>query len=743
MFTVIIAEKDILEGFEKYRLFLSPLLQDCDTAFCEWNNEAESLEAMVPSLYNTIAKKNEWRAVVIQSADRHQKNPFDFTGYGERADIARKPDWDKMAERRVNRFACYERAMQNPLTKITSSLCGAPVQNVVIDDRELYKAIVSGDIHMSVVMLSKQLEHTNISELVRHLSGAGKTKVIQFIDEEKVPELLQRITDCDAEAIVQLIGQDKIIRFIKMIGKDDPRYSDPEYAEFVLENTKKAELMSTLSPAFDYKNVEPSEIICVALRTYDSEEYDNHIRWQTVNEHEYSRFSEFNLYVDKLKFIAFDVEDDDHKHFEYDMIRFLSFVLILAQNETPFGAMLKNRLYSADCENDRKSLSLLLSAYDTKLQKTIVMLKGMQEDALASDAKAGSSSTFMAMLESPVSIPLVLDKGVDVNELRVKYKELGLANECPSDEGAYFERQYFSLRKKFQQYVKQPRRALIRATEDLRMSNTVNDSEALYLSAFQLDDVVESINDAEQSMVSTVTANIYNTARYNETMEEAKRNVNKGIATRMTKRVTVWAGIIALAVYLIGFIPLFITSANSVGSFAFSGLFTAAACGAFAICGLCCLFVLRRRLVARFKQFNAVMSGIVGEITAIMHQFSRYLTYACTFMRGFSAVNRMQEYEKTGVVEYKMYKKHIQDMQRAREEFKVLFSNIVLSKEVDFSHIETYEYDFTQTLDYVFDIPFDAVPSGEVEFMREGNSVDVPIGYVKAITLKREELYDV
>lgn len=743
MFTVIIAEKDIIDGIDRYRLFLNPLLQRGDIAFCEWNRQGESLEAMVPALFSTIAKQSDWRAVIVQSAGRHQKNPFDYTGYGENGGISYKKDWDKMLGRRVKRFACYDEAIKNPLAKLTLSLCGVPSLNSVIDDRGLYDSIISGDTHIGEMMLSKQLEQINISELARDFAGERKPMLAQFIDESRQPELMGRISDKNAAAIIETIGLDKLVRFIKTIGGEDPRFSDPEYAEFLLENTKKAEVFGTLSPAFDYKNLMPSEVVCVAMRTYDSEEYDTKIQWKSYNDLEYSRFAEFNLYADKLKFIAFDVEDDDHAHFDYDFIRFLCFVLILSGNEIPAGAMAKNRMYCADCENDTKALSILLSAHDAKLQKTIFRLRKMQEDALALDNRKSSSASFIKMLESPVSIMLLLDEDVNIDALKVKYDQLGLAQDCPSDEHAYFEWQYWSLRKKFQQYLKQPRRALIRAADDLRHVNSIEDREALYLSGFQIDDVVDNINEAEQNMVSTVTANIYNTSRYTEKMEEARHVVDNGIETRMSRRAAVLSGIIAIAAYLLGFVPLVISAFNTAGSFSFSVLFALIACGVFAICGVVCLFILRHRLINRFKHFNYVMSGIVGEITEVMHQFSKYLTYACTFMRGFSVMNQIKEYERAGTVEFKVYKKHINDIQKIREEFQALFNEIDLTHDVDFSDIDEYEYDFTKAANYSFGLPFEESPACEIEFMQKGNMIDLPVSYIKSITLKREELYDI
>jgi hypothetical protein len=747
MFTVIIAEKDIIEAFEKYRLFLTPLLQSNNFKFCEWDPEAESINKMAPALHDMIAGQNDWRAVILQSAGRHQKNPFDYTGYFERDGVSRSTDWDKLRDRRAKRFECYEKAIGNPLTKLTSSLCGAPVSNALVDDRDLYNSIISGIIHPGEMILAKQLEQVNIPELVTGFKeeAENRKKLAQFTDEANRDKLLELLSEKDVAGIFNMIGADGIINFVKLIGEDDPRFSDPEYAEFLLENTKKAELFESLSSDFDFKDIPPSEVVCIALRTYDSEEYDERIQWTDYNEQDYSRFSEFNLYADKLKYIVYDIEENDHSRFENDLTRFCSLILIIAENEIPFGVMSKNRLYKTDCIVDINALSLLFMAYDTKLHKTLLLLKEKQEEALAEDAGRSSSESFIKVLETPVAIPLTLDKENSVNDLRVKYDKLGLSTNCPSDEHAYFEWQYFDLRKKFQQFLKQPRRSLIRATEDMRNVNAINDKEATYLNNFQIEDVMDGINDAEQNMVSTVTTNIYNTAKHNEMMEEARREVQQGIATRMTRRTTVVAGVIAVAAYFLGFIPLLISSFNTVASFAVSGLITLIVCGLFALCGFVCLFVLRNRLKNRFKHFNYVMGGIVSEITDKMQLFSKYLTHACTVMRSFSAVNRMKESEKTGTVKAKVLNKHIEDIKKTRDEFRGLFDSIDLSSigaDADFSQIEPYNYDFTLPEDYPFYIPFEAVPSGRIEFMQDGNIVEAHVGYVQAISLRREELYD-
>ncbi|MDR0405305.1 MAG: hypothetical protein LBH54_00780 [Clostridiales bacterium] len=731
-----------MAGFERFRIFLEPLLRERGVAVCEWNAEAESIAEMTPSLPEAVATEEDWRAIIVCGGGRRRKNPFDYTGYHERCGEKPPQTWEEIAARREKRFACYENAVHNPLWKLASALCGTGAFQPSLEEGK-FDAVAMGETHTGELMLSKFLETADAAEAVRLLSGADGEKLPAFLKEAEPSALARMMKRRDAKGIFGLLGQEHLLRFLRMFGNADPRVTDPEYTEYILENTKKNRVIASVAPDFDYRGVLPSEVLCVALRTYDGNGAEPKINWGSFTENDYSRFSEFNLYPDKLKFMAFDVRDDAHNKFDYDLLRFLGFVLILANNEIPAGAMSKNRLYLARCENDNDALSALLTAYDTKLQKTAIHLTELREEALLSDQKPYGDASFMKKAESPVVIPLLTDKTVEVNALKLSYRQIGLSRDCPLDENAFLSEQYAELKKNFRRYLKQPRRALAGAVEELRRQHTVTDKELHYLSAFQLDDVTERINGAEQRIAAAQTSNIYDTEKYDETMEREKHALQKYIAERMTKRTAIAAGAAALLAYFLGFVPLLITSANTAGSFVFSVLFTAAACGLLALCGLGGLFWLRRGLIARFKKFNEAMAAMVSELTNSIHGFSKYLTHVCAFMRGYSVLNQMNELDKPGAADGKLYHKHMQDIQKTREQFKILFSDIALPSDTDFSHINIYDFDFLQAVDYTYDVPFEEVRNNKIEFMREGNFVKSPVSFVKAITLKREELYDV
>ena len=61
MFTVIFADKKTLNLFEETKMFFGPLYNKNEIAFCEWDEDGETFDEMVPGLYDLIEYKKEWR----------------------------------------------------------------------------------------------------------------------------------------------------------------------------------------------------------------------------------------------------------------------------------------------------------------------------------------------------------------------------------------------------------------------------------------------------------------------------------------------------------------------------------------------------------------------------------------------------------------------------------------------------------------------------------------------------------
>ena len=238
--------------------------------------------------------------------------------------------------------------------------------------------------------------------------------------------------------------------------------------------------------------------------------------------------------------------------------------------------------------------------------------------------------------------------------------------------------------------------------------------------------------------METATISLYRTKEYTDKLEEADKEVRRGIAQRMTKKATAIAGLIAVLAYFIGFMPLLFSNLNTVKSFLFSLGVTGIALFAFLVIGFVFLFVLRKRLVNRIKHFNFEMSGILSSIDNGLKSFSRYLSHACNVMREFSVLNWLKKDED---IKLNILKKHIRDIDFKIKETEEMFAGDYSFKLSVNDEEEPYLYDFSVPRDYDYPIPYYETDAMML-FISKENWVITSMDYADSITITREELYD-
>lgn len=739
MFTVIIAEKSVLDLFENFQIFLKPLLNNDEVVCCEWHKDGKTIEQMVPDLYEKIAFQSEWRAVVINEDGLNQMNPFDYTKYKDCEYSDCKTLWEKLALRRKDRFECFDRALNNPLTKLTSALCGTPVYNALVQDKEIFDGIVSGNIELYRFMLKIQLAALNLPETATLISMRGTSCLLKFVREEDIDSLLEAIKIGDENKIIELVKEEGMLSFIKFIGNHDPFFSDPEYVDCMVENTRKTELFEAISKEVKLKDKLPCEVVCVAPRTFDTETYNSEMVWNDNDEADYSNFAEFNLYPEKLKYFVFDLLPEDHKQYAFDQIKMLSFILILAGHQLPKGVVAPRRVYNANLDFDVEELTDICAEYLGKLKATKMFIRDLQETTDEFDQTPLENHEAHELIDTEAEIPVAVESSFDRNQLMAKYDRIGLSEDCPGDEYGYWDSQYRSINKMFVRYLREPRRALRKAvTEDFRKKNSVKDERILRMTEYQLEDVKFKLQEEEQQMAEIQTTQLYKTERYKKCLEEADKEVRRSIRQRMSRRHTITTGAVAIAAYAFGFLPLILSNVNTIFSIAPSLIIAGSAVLLFMIVGMFFLNSCRRKIINRFKHFNFVMSGLLLDIEGGLGSFSDYLKHLCNVMRGYSTL----EYAKNkGTKKNLVLKKHELDLDNQIAEVSRVFANYMDSSHPIPTDCEPYDYDFCKLQKYDFDVPYPRFLR-KIEYMQEGHQVYIPISYVKSVEITREELYD-
>lgn len=738
MFTVIFAEKETIKLFEETKMFFGPLLDPDKVAFCEWHKNASTFDTMVPDLYSLIEYHSEWRALILYDDHIDKINPFDYTMYSEPYEAKEAKTWEFFEKRRSERFAAYERALENPLLKLTTGFCTSPNFTTVIDDPEIYNLLITGEMKTYEYMLRCQLNAINCGEAAARLDKYQRDSLRKYVDESNADRLIEFVKRSNVSGILELISDTDILGFIRFIG-NDPIYFDPEYTECMIENTKRSYLYRSVARYFSMKDKLPREVICVSPRTFDFETPEQNIKWKNKDEHAYSRFSEFNLYHEKLKYLLFDILPVDNKQYKFDQIKFMCLLLLLAENDLPQGLVNASHVYRLNIDFDNNIVTRICERYISKLKATELHLKEIEYQIVKdSDVKVDDSMA-QRLFESDVEINVKINPERQVTDLYADYKGLGLSTDCPGDEKLYWSDQYRNISKSFVRYMREPKRAVkYAATEELRRNNSINDDRALLLSENQIEDVKYHLYEEEQKMVDSRAQNIFDMKRFNDDLQEADKDIRRAIEVRMTRKKTVCAGLLATLAYLIGFMPLIFSNLNTLTTTAFSLIMTGGVVFVFVIVGIVYLFVLRNRLKQRFKNFNSVMGGICSTVNSSLAGSSKYLGCVCNVMRDFSVLKK-KESSVTRLKKVLAY----HDM-RIKEHVEGVHN--IFSKYVDFSKItvkecDPYDHDFTVFRDYEYEMP-NIHSNKKIEFLQKGNEVIIPIDYVEAVTLTREEFYD-
>ncbi len=737
MFTVIFAEKETMRLFEEIKMFFGPLYHPENVVFCEWDKEARDFDSMVPKLYDHIEYQKEWRALVLYDDGCEQMNPFDYTNYRESFQASRNVKWEALAERRNRRIQAYELAVTNPLVRLTTALAGVPNIKTVMS-REEVETLVSGEQKTYEYMLRQQLEALNCSEVAARLGRYQRQELRKFVAEDQIEELIYGVQTMDVSGITALISDTDILEFIKFLG-NDPLYYDPEYTECVIENTWKNELLRQLSEHYYMKDKLPAEILCFSTRTFNFERVEQDIKWKKKDEVNASRFADFNLYPNKLKYILFDTLKEENKQYKFEQIKLLCLLLLISNNEIPNGLMNAEHVYRAQIEFNNDIVTEICENYLSKLQATKVLLKDIEKQKERDCDVSVDDKTAQRLFESSIVVPVKMNSEHGENGLYAEHRGLGLATDCPRDEKQDWNRQYRDINKRFVRYLREPRRAVKTAvTEGFRENNKIEDDRALHLSEYQMEDVKFHLSEVEQKMVETSTTHLFNTKKFMEQIQQADEQIQQEISHRMTRKKTIIAGIVALVAYFIGFLPLILPNMNNTKSLVGSLAITACLIGLFMLIGFVYLFLLRKRLIRCFRHFNMVMGNICNEINGALGRFSNYISYACNLMRDFSV---LQKKDSVLVKTKKILNYHNMCISNQMKSVHEMFSKYIDFSKIRIKECEPYDYDFTVLREYEYNMPNIQV-NKKISYLQAGNEIIIPVDYVDSITITREEFYD-
>lgn len=696
LYTVLIAEKSYIDAIRlENKLFFEPFLENKELAFCYWNPEGKSLKDSVPELIDTVGRKKEWKAVIIHNCTNDQakqKNPFDIVDCNKLSGLTRPSpnpeageDWDAWEESWRSYY------------------------NLLISKKE--------SIYKSALELPLQ-------KLATWLSFIPTDFVLNDVSEK----------DDIYEWALNEIGQGEINPLVRLERLEREQYHN----ELKMKEMLRREFVGNHTLGIAY----PREIYCISKRTSENGFFNPESFWNTRSQNEYSEFCDRNMYFDKMRFLVFDLLLETHKDFRCDKIRFLSTVLVFAVNTVPGSTMEARRLYVLECENDDIPLITLTTSYDKKLAATYEVIDNEIEHIYSEIPGKLTDKAAETIFCSPMNVEVKLDENCDFDVL---YQEdnFAILPSSPDVEIANWQENVKEVKKSYGNIIRQQRRTVKRGIDKLNLSSELSETNISRLTKFQLDDIQDYTENAENEMVASLPPDLAEVSKYENMIQEKAEAVRDILEKRMSKMAAMILGTITLLLTVILYIPFIVsnlsTSATMTASLKMLGITIAILVVSFLII----LIVLKIPLISAVRDFNNTMHDIVDQIKDGMRRFSKYFSLFCNVKRGY----KVQRYSEKNLDEYtksiRIRRKHQEDIRKKRAELDEMYREFIGdSRYYENTMIQPYDYDFGREVEYMYEAPFLAGFCRNIDFLEKGNHVEVPIGCITDISVRMEEIYD-
>jgi hypothetical protein len=168
-----------------------------------------------------------------------------------------------------------------------------------------------------------------------------------------------------------------------------------------------------------------------------------------------------------------------------------------------------------------------------------------------------------ALFCSPKDVPVVLDNTCNPEKVLAE-NDYGFFFDRPENEYHKWNRDYQTSQKELGYIVRQQARSVRRSVGQMHLFSEAADVNISRLTPFQMDDIREYTDAAEDEMVASIPLDLTDLSAHTGRMKEESENVKKVISRRMKKKTVGVLTVICLALYLVCFLPfLFANGSNT------------------------------------------------------------------------------------------------------------------------------------------------------------------------------------
>lgn len=494
-----------------------------------------------------------------------------------------------------------------------------------------------------------------------------------------------------------------------------------------------------LSEKYRLKTKMPEEILLVTLCTHPKDR-DDYLRnvWENRKEQESSEFWKRNQYPGSCRFLYCEETKEGEVRRTGDLFYFWTAVLLLASNSINPNTLQAYRLHRMSVEFDKEEMARIMQESADRAERAIRFIKDSIRRELEKTQHTESQIPDYR-LDSPVELHMPEKKNFYVSTA-----DFGLFSRRESSDMAQWkERQMLSERGVASTLIR-AERALDQSADRVRRFSEYPSEDIKPLNEYSKLDFQEELDNLFDDIF--VQRNSLPGSGDGDKIRQAEldKKVKDTITHRVTgKRALCLLGIAAVLSFLCTLPALVQLLKQGWGSLP-GMLFEFGICVAVFV-GIEVLILLLRKgaLRAAIGDYNRFVHGIVVHICENASTYSRYMSGIMSYMRGNSYLNQTKKklFLKDEARYYK--ENHILALKNYREDVKRWSEALYLPVSMNTSATDDNLYIDVQIPPYSNPLyTFENGESYEIPVNNTGDMVNAPFGFIRRLTIVREELYD-
>lgn len=526
-------------------------------------------------------------------------------------------------------------------------------------------------------------------------------------------------------------------RFEAKIVKED-RLSPKVIYEPVIDK-EQIRAHEELSGKYKLHAKAPEEILLVTLclRPEIREDYLKNV-WDNRKEQESSEFWKRNQYPGSCRFIYCEEKEEGEVRKIGDLFRFWTVVLLLSRNNLNPSTLQAYKLHRLEVEFDREEMARIMQESVDRADRAIRFIQiGIEREMKRAQAEGSQVPNYR--LESPVELHMPEKK-----DFYIDAADFGLFSRSETGDMARWKERKLLSDRGIAATLVRAERALDQSADRVRRFYAYSPDEIRPLNEYtrmdfedELDDVFDDIFVQRSELPGSGDGDKEKEATLEKTVKDT-------IFRRVTRERAVFLTGLAAILTVCCMAPALIMFFQE-GWGSLQGILLSLVICIAVFCGVEFVILLVRRGVLRaaISDYNRFVHSIVVHISENASLYSRYMSGIASYMRGNSYLNQTRK--KQFLKDESRYHKenHIVALKKYREDVKRWSEALYLPVSMNTSAVDDSLYIDVQIPPYSNPLyTFENGVSYVVPVNNTGDTVEAPFGFIRRLTVAREELYD-